>query len=55
REVTLIKGAKVPLVKFTHVSSGIQVDVCFDQAGGLASGKAAKDMMRQMQPVGGLV
>ena len=51
REVTVIKKAKVPLVKFVHASTGIQVDVCFEQPSGLQSGNAAKALMRQMQPV----
>ena len=51
REVSVIKGAKVPIVKFVHASSGIHVDVCFNQESGLTSGEAAKAMMRQMQPV----
>lgn len=48
----MIKKAKVPIVKFVHASSGIQMDVCFNQQSGLTSGEAAKAMMRQMQPVG---
>lgn len=47
----MLSKAKVPLVKFVHAATGIQVDVCFDQASGLKSGAAAKEMMRQMQPV----
>ncbi|CAN0561543.1 unnamed protein product, partial [Ectocarpus sp. 12 AP-2014] len=50
-EVTVIKKARVPLVKFVHVGSGVQVDVCFDQESGMKSGRAARAMMRQMQPV----
>ncbi|CAN0038076.1 unnamed protein product, partial [Ectocarpus sp. 4 AP-2014] len=55
REVTVIKKARVPLVKFVHVGSGVQVDVCFDQESGMKSGGAARAMMRQMQPVRPLV
>ncbi|CAN0259430.1 unnamed protein product, partial [Ectocarpus sp. 13 AM-2016] len=55
REVTVIKKARVPLVKFVHVGSGVQVDVCFDQESGMKSGLAARAMMRQMQPVGVVV
>lgn len=51
REVTVIAKAKVPLVKFVHVASGMQVDVCFQQKSGLTSGSAAKELMRQMPPV----
>lgn len=38
-------------MKFEHAKSGRQVDVCFDQESGLASGEAAKVLMRQMAPV----
>ncbi|CAN0474590.1 unnamed protein product, partial [Laminaria digitata] len=55
RDVNVIKKAKVPLVKFVHVSTGVQVDVCFNQPSGMKSGDAAKEMMRQMQPVRPLV
>ncbi|CAN0434231.1 unnamed protein product, partial [Ectocarpus fasciculatus] len=55
REVTVIRKARVPLVKFLHIRSGVQVDVCFDQVSGMKSGQAARDMMRQMQPVRPLV
>ncbi|CAN0503091.1 unnamed protein product, partial [Ectocarpus sp. 8 AP-2014] len=51
----MIKKARVPLVKFVHVGSGVQVDVCFDQESGIKSGRAARAMMRQMQPVRPLV
>ena len=49
--MTVIKKAKVPLVKFVHVSTGVQVDVCFNQPSGMKSGQAAKELMSQMQPV----
>ncbi|CAM9630998.1 unnamed protein product [Pylaiella littoralis] len=55
REVSVIKSAKVPLVKFVHIGSGIQVDVCFDQISGMQSGEAARAMMKQMTPVRPLV
>lgn len=46
-------GAKVPIVKFFHVATGLQVDVCFEQQSGLDSGAAAKQLMRQMAPASG--
>lgn len=49
--MSVIKKAKVPIVKFLHAASGIQVDVCFNQQSGMTSGEAARAIMRQMQPV----
>lgn len=50
-EVTVVKKAKVPIVKLVHLASGVQVDVCFNQKSGLTSGESARGIMKQMQPV----
>lgn len=51
REVSVIASARVPIVKFVHTATSIQVDISFDLTSGLESGAAAKELMSNMQQV----
>ncbi|CAM9282189.1 unnamed protein product [Discosporangium mesarthrocarpum] len=54
-QVVVIGRARVPLVKFVHVETGKQVDICFNQQSGLETGGEAKKMMEDMPMVRPLV
>lgn len=49
--MSVIASARVPIVKFVHAATSIQVDVSFDMTSGLESGAAAKELMSNMQQV----
>jgi predicted nucleotidyltransferase len=54
-DLEVIGKAKVPIVKFTHSASGIHVDVCFEVANGLHSGRIMKQFLQKMAPLRSLV
>jgi DNA polymerase sigma len=47
----VIENTKIPLVKFTHLSSNISVDVCFNQPTGPPAATLMKTYMDAMPPL----
>ena len=41
----LITGARVPIIKMTHLETGTDADICFNQTSGPRMGKMIKFML----------
>lgn len=54
-DVELVTGAKVPLIKFVHVKSGRDCDICFNQDSSLRTAQMACQMMDDLPTVRPLV
>lgn len=51
----VIGKAKIPIVKFTDKKTGLKMDVCFDEVGGLASAKLVNEKQQTMPALRPLV
>lgn len=49
--IEVIAQAKVPILKFDHLSSGISVDVCINNDSGLRTGKIMRNFVQQFPPL----
>lgn len=54
-EPEVVSGAKVPIVKFKDVNTGIQVDICFEQDGGVRAIKCIEKWLREWPGLESLV
>ena len=53
--VQIIAKAKVPIIKFEDVESGINFDISFDAANGPEAADYVKDLMQKLPPMRPLV
>jgi DNA polymerase sigma len=47
----VVESAKVPIVKFDHVTYGISVDIVYNNLSGLSTGKMMKKYVREYPPL----
>lgn len=47
----MIESARVPIVKFQHVASGLAVDVCFDQASSTETARVTRELLVEFAPL----
>ena len=49
--IEAVVNARVPIIKYDHLESGISVDICINHDSGLRTGKFINDMMKVYPPL----